>query len=237
MNGKFVSYIRVSTQKQGESGYGLDAQRKDVTEFLNGGRHKVVGEFVETESGKNSDRPELAKALSLCRIHRATLLVAKLDRLARNVAFVSALMEAGVKFVAIDLPEANDMVVHVMAAMAEYEAKCASVRTKAALAAVKAKGIQLGGKRTRRDGTPWDVASVASKGRLEGLKVRRLNRDRFIADILPMIEEKQRQGATSLHLVADALNAEGAPAPRGGMWTAVQVQRVLKAAQIAMASK
>src|SRR5277367_2770413 len=101
MDGKFVSYIRVSTQKQGKSGLGLEAQQEAVREYLNGGRHKIVGEFVETESGKRSDnRPQLQKALSLCRAHKAKLLVAKLDRLARNVAFISTLMESSVDFVA-----------------------------------------------------------------------------------------------------------------------------------------
>src|SRR5262252_3357037 len=100
-------YIRVSTQKQGKSGLGLDAQRAAINNFLNGGKWKLVGEYREVESGKNSDRPELAKAMSLCRLHNAILLVAKLDRLARNVHFLSGLMEAGVKFVAADMPEAN----------------------------------------------------------------------------------------------------------------------------------
>src|SRR5215469_11289137 len=106
MNGKFVSYLRVSTQKQGQSGLGEAAQREAIEGFLNGGRHKVVGEFREVESGKIKERPELAKAMALCRLHNATLLVAKLDRLARNVVFISGLMEAGVKFVAADMPEA-----------------------------------------------------------------------------------------------------------------------------------
>src|SRR5208282_2303649 len=102
MTGKFVSYLRVSTQRQGRSGLGLEAQREAVTGYLNGGRWKLVAEVIEVESGKRSDRPELAKALSLCRLHGSTLLVAKLDRLARNVAFISALMESSIKFVAVD---------------------------------------------------------------------------------------------------------------------------------------
>ncbi len=226
MTGKFISYLRVSTQRQGQSGLGLEAQRSAVEGYLNGGKWKLLQEVVEVESGKRSDnRPQLANALRLCRVHRATLLVAKIDRLARNVAFISALMDAGVKFTAVDMPDVNEMVVHILASVAQGEAKAISDRTKVALAAAKARGTRLGG-------TRWDhLASVAAEGHMEGLKVRRQRRERFIADILPMIEEKQRQGATSLRLIADALNAEGAPAPRGGEWTAVQVQRVLKAAQ------
>jgi DNA invertase Pin-like site-specific DNA recombinase len=221
--GRFISYLRVSTQRQGKSGLGLEAQREAVTNFLNGGPWKLVQEVVEVESGKNSERPQLAKALSLCRIHRATLLVAKLDRLSRNVAFISALMESGVKFVAVDLPQANELTVHIMAAMAEYEAKAISVRTKAALAAAKARGTPLGGLR-------WDITSVSSKGRKAALRTRQENAAKYRADVLPVIQEKQRHGAESLRAIAEALNADGTPAPRGGQWSAVQVQRILNAA-------
>jgi DNA invertase Pin-like site-specific DNA recombinase len=240
MTGKFVSYLRVSTQKQGRSGLGLEAQRHDVETYLNGGRWKLIQELVEVESGKRSDnRPQLQKALSLCRIHRATLVVAKLDRLARNVAFISALMEAGVEFVACDMPAANKMTIHVMAAMAEQEARAISARTIAALAAAKARGKVLGGKRELRrpEGEPadtprveWNVASVADKGRAEGLLVRRKMRDRFLGDILPMIQDKQRQGMTQRQ-IAESLNADDAKTPRGGRWSSGLVCRVLKTAQ------
>ena len=200
----------------------MEAQRETVNGFLNGGNWNLIQEVVEVESGKSSERPELAKALSLCRIHRATLLVAKLDRLARNVAFISALMESGVKFVAVDLPQANELTVHIMAAMAEYEAKAISARTKSALAAAKARGTQLGGLR-------WDLSSVSHKGRKAALKARRKTQERYTQDVLPVIKEKQKQGAVSLRQIATALNEDGTPAPRGGQWSAVQVQRVLKA--------
>ena len=223
MNGKFIAYYRVSTQRQGKSGLGLEAQQKDVNGFLNGGKWNLIAEVVEVESGKRSDRPKLAQALSLCRLHRATLLVAKLDRLARNVAFISALMESGVKFVAVDLPQANELTVHIMASMAEYEAKAISVRTKAALAAAKARGTSLGGLR-------WDITSVGSTGRKAALRTRQEKAAKYRADVLPVIQEKQKQGADSLRAIADALNADSTPAPRGGQWSAVQVQRILNAA-------
>jgi DNA invertase Pin-like site-specific DNA recombinase len=223
MNGKFVSYLRVSTQRQGKSGLGMEAQREAVEGYLNGGKWTLVQEVVEIESGKRSDRPELARALSLCRLHRATLLVAKLDRLARNVAFISALMESGVKFVAVDLPQANELTVHIMASMAEYEAKAISARTKAALGAAKARGTQLGGLR-------WDLSSVAAKGRKLALQTRQENAAKYRADVLPVIQEKQKQGAVTLRAIADSLNADGTPAPRGGNWSPVQVSRVLASA-------
>jgi DNA invertase Pin-like site-specific DNA recombinase len=223
MNGKFVSYLRVSTQRQGKSGLGLEAQREAVSGYLNGGKWSLVAEIVEVESGKRAARPELARALSMCRLHRATLLVAKLDRLARNVAFISALMEAGVKFVAADLPQANELTVHILAAMAEYEAKAISARTKAALAVAKARGTVLGGLR-------WDITQVASKGRRMALQTRRENAANYRADVLPVIEDKRRQGAVTLRAIAEALNADGTPAPRGGSWSAVQVSRIVNAA-------
>ena len=122
-NGKFVAYYRVSTQKQGQSGLGLEAQKEAVRVYLNGGRWKLVGEFKEVESGKRNDRPALAEALAMCRIHGATLIIAKLDRFARNVAFISNLMESGVEFTATDFPQANRLTIHILAAVAEHEAR------------------------------------------------------------------------------------------------------------------
>src|SRR5271154_3347795 len=145
--GKFISYLRVSTARQGASGLGLEAQREAVSRYLNGGHWQLVQELVEVESGKRNDRPAIAEALRLCRLHRATLIIAKLDRLARNVHFISSLMEAGVEFVAVDFPQANRLTVHILAAVAEHEASMISARTKAALAAAKARGVKLGGQR------------------------------------------------------------------------------------------
>src|SRR5919205_517927 len=145
--GTFVSYLRVSTARQGRSGLGLEAQRQAVTDFLNGGNWHLAAEVVEVESGKRNDRPKLAEALRLCRLHGAVLIIAKLDRLARNVAFISNLMESRVEFTAVDFPQANRLTVHILAAVAEHEREMISQRTKAALAAAKARGTQLGGHR------------------------------------------------------------------------------------------
>jgi DNA invertase Pin-like site-specific DNA recombinase len=148
--GNFVAYYRVSTERQGRSGLGLEAQQKAVRDHLNGGNWGIVAEFTEVESGKRSDRPQLAAALAACRLRGAKLIIAKLDRLARNVHFVSGLMESGVDFVAADFPQANRLTVHILAAVAEHEAKMISERTKVALAAAKRRGVKLGGRRRTR---------------------------------------------------------------------------------------
>ena len=141
---RFVAYYRVSTDRQGRSGLGLEAQQKAVTDYLNGGAWELVGEFVEVESGKKSNRPQLARAIETCRKRRARLVIAKLDRLSRNLAFVATLMDAGVEFVAVDNPHANRLTIHILAAVAEHEREAISERTKAALAAAKARGKRLG---------------------------------------------------------------------------------------------
>jgi len=223
MTGKFIAYYRVSTAKQGASGLGLKAQEHAVREYLNGGRWKLLEEVKEVESGKNSDRPQLARALSLCRLHRATLVVAKLDRLARNVHFLSGLMESGVDFVACDMPSANRLTVHVLAAVAEAEAHAISARTKAALAAAKERGTVLGGDR----GNLTDA--LRRRARKNSAKVRQQQAAKRAHDLMPIIEGLQAEGATSLRQIAEALTAQGIPAPRGGVWQAVQVQRVLAA--------
>src|SRR5262249_56594797 len=131
VRGKFISYLRVSIDRQGECGYGIDAQRKAVTDFLDGGSWQLLGEYVEVESGKRSDRPELAKALAACKKHKAKLVIAKLDRLSRNLAFIATLMDSGVEFIAVDNPHANKLTIHILAAVAQHEREAISERTKA----------------------------------------------------------------------------------------------------------
>lgn len=222
-NGKFVSYLRVSTARQGASGLGLEAQRASVAGHLNGGDWQLVKEVLEIESGKRNDRPALAEALRLCRKHRATLVIAKLDRLARNVHFISGLMESGVEFVAVDMPQANRFVVHILAAVAEQEADAISKRTKAALQAAKARGTVLGGKRVSDE----RFAEIAADARKVSAKVRSTKADGFRVGVRPLIDEIIASGYTTLRAIAAKLNEADEPTPRGGKWSAVQVQRVL----------
>jgi DNA invertase Pin-like site-specific DNA recombinase len=222
--GKFISYLRVSTVRQGASGLGLEAQREAVSNYLNGGRWTLVQEVVEVESGKRNDLPAIAEALRLCRLHRATLIIAKLDRLARNVHFISSLMEAGVDFIACDFPEVNRLTVHILAAVAEHEASMISSRTKVALAAAKARGRSLGGMR----GKPDRMKAVAAKGTRVSAQVRSATAAKRVADLGPVIEALQKDGVSTLLGLAAELNQRGISAPRGGQWTAVQVSRVLK---------
>jgi len=205
-NGKVISYLRVSTDAQGASGLGLEAQRAAVAAFLNGGDWDLISEGVEVESGKNSARPELAKALALCKKHRATLVVAKLDRLSRSVAFLAQLLEAGVEFVACDNPHANKLMIHMLAAFAEHERDQISARTKVALAAAKARGVKLGGPK---------LAEAQAKG----AAAQKADADSRAANIMPVIREIQAAGVTSLNAIAQTMNARGIPTARGGRWT------------------
>jgi DNA invertase Pin-like site-specific DNA recombinase len=217
--GNFVCYYRVSTQRQGRSGLGLEAQQKAVNDYLNGGNWHIVGEFTEIESGKRKDRPKLAEALAVCRVHGAKLIIAKLDRLARNVAFVSNLMESGIDFEAVDFPQANRLTIHILAAVAEHEAKAISDRTKAALAAAKRRGVKLGGFRGAKLTRQARAAGSAAMARVAA---------RRAADIAPVVAELQAAGATSLRAIAAGLNERNIPTARGdGEWSAVQVARVL----------
>lgn len=214
-----ATYLRVSTARQGTSGLGLDAQRKAVTDYLNGGSWELIEEFVEVESGKRNDRPELEKAIAACRKRGAVLVIAKLDRLARNVAFVSTLMETGVEFVAVDMPTANRLTIHILAAVAEHEREMISTRTKAALAAAKARGRKLG---WAIDSRRHDQLEAARKG----ASVRRSRASAHAANVAPIIDQIEASGATSLQQVADALNARGIKTARGGAWYPTTVARI-----------
>lgn len=223
--GRFISYLRVSTARQGASGLGLEAQREAVCRYLNGGHWQLVQEIVEVESGKRNDRPAIAEALRLCRLHKATLVIAKLDRLARNVHFISSLMESGVDFVACDFPEANRLTVHILAAVAEHEASMISARTKAALEAAKVRGVVLGGQR----GSLERMAGMAAKGTRISATVRQGAAAKRREDLLPVIADLKANGAASLRAIAQGLNGAGLTTARGRQWTATQVMRVTAA--------
>src|SRR4051812_9431030 len=205
-SGKWVAYYRVSTAKQGASGLGLEAQREAVAGYLNGGNWQLAAEFTEIESGRKNDRPELAKALATCRRVGATLIIAKLDRLARNVAFVSNLMEAGVEFVAVDFPTSNRLTIHILAAVAEHEREMISTRTKAALAAAKARGTKLG--------NPNGLSAEArTKGTAVAVEKRKVQAAARATDLAPIIAGIRASGRTSLRAVAAEL-APGRYRPR-----------------------
>lgn len=214
-DGRFVSYFRVSTVRQGVSGLGLEAQQKAVADYLNGGNWNVLASFTEVESGRKNDRAELAKALAHCRLTGATLVIAKLDRLARDAYFLLGLQQAGVEFVAADMPFANRLTVGIMALVAEEEAKAISARTKAALAASKARGTKLGGWRGGPvvDGTLGAAAVVEQA-------------DAFASSVRPTIQAMKDEGL-SLRAIVARLTEQGIKTARGGAWGVTTVRNVL----------
>ena len=218
--GRFVSHLRVSPAKQGHSGLGLEAQRQAVADYLNGGSWQLVTEVIEIESGKRSDRPKLTEALRLCRLHNATLIIAKLDRLSRDAHFLLGLEKAGVEFVAADMPSANRLTVGIMAMVADEERRMISRRTKDALAAAKARGQKLGGNR-------GNLPVIGDKGRAISLAARQAKARSRAADLVPIIAELRAAGVVSLQQIAAELNARGIRAARGGAWSREQVRRVL----------
>jgi DNA invertase Pin-like site-specific DNA recombinase len=229
-SGKYIAYYRVSTDKQKRSGLGLDAQREAVHNYLNGGRWKLVGEFTERESGKNNERPALAQALAMCRLQNAVLIVAKLDRLSRNVRFLLKLVEESAEkgVVFCDLPSIPEgpmgkFFLTQMASVAELEAGLISQRTKAALQAAKARGQVLGcgNDNIRKHAKRGNRASAALRGARAGERA---------AAILPIIEAIKAEGSTSLRQIAGALNERGITTARGGEWSGPQVMRVLQRA-------
>jgi DNA invertase Pin-like site-specific DNA recombinase len=207
---KFVSYIRVSSHEQGESGLGLEAQRHAVSDYLARESCELVGEFVEVESGSRNNRAELQNAIELCKRQRATLIIAKLDRLARNVAFISTLMESHLEFLAVDNPHANKLMIHMLAAFAEHERDQIRARTRTALAAAKARGVVLG--RYGRE--------VLSKQN----RAKAIERARELA---PLISELRGRGLTVEQITA-VLNQRGIPTVRGKHWHPATVHSLIR---------
>ena len=222
--GKFVSYLRVSTDRQGRSGLGLEAQRKAVADYLNGGNWELIAEFVEVETGKRDDRPKLREALHRAKVTGATLVIAKLDRLSRNLAFIAALQDSGAKFVAADMPEANETMIQFMAVIAQHERKMISTRTKAALAAARARGKRLGNPNL----AALQAVGAGKPGWTAGADSNRASANKFAWDVLPVVEAIRADGITSLEGIANALNSRGILTARGGRWYATTVRNLLK---------
>ena len=220
-NGKFISYIRVSTVKQGKSGLGLEAQKKAIADYLNGGDWELLAEYVEIESGKIDDRIELKKALNHCAMIGATLIIAKLDRLSRDSHFIGSIMKSDVEFIVCDMPTANKFTIHILAAVAEHEREMISNRTKTALQAAKARGTVLGNPKNLN-------AEAAAYGRAMGVTARQHKADDFAAKVLSIVQGLNDQ-KVSLHEIARKLNDRAILTARGkaGSWTATGVRNLL----------
>jgi len=219
---KYIAYYRVSTVKQGQSGLGLEAQRASVADYLAGVSGELINEYTEIQSGKKNDRPELNKALRKCRLTGATLLIAKLDRLSRNAAFLMNLQDSATKFIACDMPEANNLTVGLMACLADYERVLISKRTKEALKAAKARGVKLGN--PKLDQVRCTDTTAARIARVEKAKERN-------TEILEVINEIQSNAGSELSLrqISKQLNEAGYTTARGMAWQATSVNRVLAA--------
>ncbi len=219
---RFVAYERVSTARQGRSGLGLAAQRQAIEGFLAGQGGRLVGRFTEVESGARNARPELTRALELARLTGARLVIAKLDRLSRNAAFLLALRDSGVRFVAVDMPHANDLTVGIMALVAQAEREAISRRTKEALAAAKARGVRLG--------NPNGAAALrrAGKGGAALRATVAANADTFAQSLAPTLADIQAQGHTTLRAIAAELNTRDILARRGGKWHVSSVKRLVE---------
>lgn len=205
----FIAYYRVSTDKQGRSGLGLDAQRAAVAHYLGSVGGTLRAEFTEVETGKRNDHPELEKALAACRKQKARLVIAKLDRLSRNVAFIAAMMDAGVEFVACDNPHATRLTLHILAAVAEHEREMIASRTRAALQAAKVRGVRLGRNAERL--APANHAAAMDR-----------------ANEIRVIMTELVASGLSTRRIAEELTARGIATPLGGRWHPQTVRRVME---------
>lgn len=222
MTGKLVAYLRVSTAKQGQSGLGMEAQQVAIETYAKRACARVVQTFVEVESGKLNARPELEKALHLAKVTGATLIVGKLDRLSRNAAFLLTLRDSGVKFLAADMPEANDVTIGILAVVAQSEREAIAKRTREALAAAKARGAKLG--------NPNGAAALrrAGKGNAASLGVIKAKAEQHARDLAPIVDSLAAEGITGLGAIAAALNERGMKTPRGGAWHKSSVSNLIE---------
>lgn len=215
---KYIAYYRVSTDRQGRTGLGLEAQKRAVTDYLDGRpKHwELLGSYTEVETGRDDERPELRKALKRCRLTGATLVIAKLDGLSRNAAFLLTLKESGVKFICADMPDACDLTIGILALVAQREREMISKRTKESLAAAKARGVQLG----NPNGADNLIPGKGTERRIEIA-------DERAAEVRPMIDRYRDEGL-SLSATAQRLNDESVRTVSGrGRWSAASVKRVL----------
>jgi DNA invertase Pin-like site-specific DNA recombinase len=219
--GKFISYLRVSTSQQGQSGLGLEAQRQAVGDYLNGGNWQLLREYVEVETGKHADRPVLIEALHYAKVTGATLVIAKLDRLSRDLEFIARLQKSSIKFVCADMPEATELTIHLFAAIAQHERQAISARTKAALTAAKARGTRLG--------NPNGAAALrrADKGNAASIAAIKSAADDHAANLAPIIADIRGAGITSFKAIACELNSRDILTARGGRWHPTTVKNLL----------
>lgn len=218
---RIVSYKRVSTVQQGQSGLGLEAQQSAIEAFAASKSARIIAEFVEVESGKDNERPELLNAIHHAKITNSVLVIAKLDRLSRNAAFLLTLRDSGVKFIAADMPDANELTIGIMALIAQQEREAISSRTKAALAAKKARGAVLG--------NPNGAAALrrAGKGNTAAIAANRAKANRRANDLATVVNHIQASGIKTLRGIADELNAREIATPRGKRWSAQTVKELL----------
>ncbi|MGN6741574.1 recombinase family protein [Dyella sp.] len=218
---KIVSYLRVSTRRQGSSGLGLEAQLAAINEYARQRSASIIETFTEIESGKGTDRPQLQRALHLAKVTGATLVIAKLDRLSRNAAFLLTLRDSGVRFIAADMPDANDLTVGVMALVAQQEREAISKRTREALAAARSRGMRLG--------NPNGASALrrAGKGNAASLQSIRTAADAHAGDLRPVVRALAADGVTSLGAIAVALNNRGILTPRKRSWHKSSVRNLL----------